>query len=312
MFEIKRYTSDLKSDWDSFIQKSKNGTFLLLRDYMDYHSDRFDDSSFLFYKKNRLEAVIPGNIKDKTFFSHQGLTYGGLIQSTKLSTIDVLTIFTILNQNLQDIGIERVVYKPIPLIYHQIPAQEDIYALFKLNAVKIGCNISSTIFQDNKIRFNELRRRGVKKSSNTGVTIVESNQFDTFWLILNQNLENKYNKKAVHSLDEINALKDTFPNNIKLYTALKDNETIAGVVLYLTESVVHVQYIAANEHGKSLGALDYLFNHLINDNLFTIKIFDFGQSTEDMGKYLNENLIFQKEGFGGRGIIYEVYEYFIN
>jgi hypothetical protein len=31
-----------------------------------------------------------------------------------------------------------------------------------------------------------------------------------------------------------------------------------------------------------------------------------------MGRYLNNALIFQKEGFGGRGIVYEIYEYNIN
>jgi hypothetical protein len=27
-----------------------------------------------------------------------------------------------------------------------------------------------------------------------------------------------------------------------------------------------------------------------------------------MGNYLNESLIFQKEGFGGRGVVYNIYE----
>ena len=309
MFEIKQYTQEYKSDWDTFIQSSKNGTFLFMRNYMDYHSDRFADSSFMFYRKGKLEAVLPGNIKDDTFYSHQGLTYGGLLQSAKVTTIDVLSIFGLLNQALRDIGIVKVIYKPVPLIYHQIPAQEDLYALFKLNAVKIGCNISSTIYQNNKIRFNELRRRGVKKSSVAGVTIIESNQFDQFWSILKHNLENRYNKAPVHSLIEIDSLYKTFQDNIKLYTALLNNETIAGVVLYITANVIHVQYIAATDVGKSIGALDFLFNHLINDDVFTSPIFDFGQSTENMGDYLNENLIFQKEGFGGRGTVYEIYEY---
>ena len=35
--------------------------------------------------------------------------------------------------------------------------------------------------------------------------------------------------------------------------------------------------------------------------------FDFGVSTEQRGSYLNEGLIFQKEGFGGRAICYDTY-----
>jgi hypothetical protein len=309
MFEIKVYSADYKSEWDSFIKNSKNGTFLFFRNYMDYHADRFDDLSFLFFKKGKLEAVLPGNSKDKTYYSHQGLTYGGLILSSKLSTIDVLAIFELLNRTLKVKGIERIIYKQIPLIYHRIPAQEDIYALFRNNAIKIGCNISSTIYQNNKLKFIESRKSGVRKGTNAGVAIRESNNYDLFWPILNQNLENKHGKTAVHSLKEMNYLAQSFPENIKLYIASLQDEIIAGTVLYITDIVVHVQYISANERGKEVGALDCLFNHLINDNLFSASIFDFGQSTENMGNYLNENLIFQKEGFGGRGIVYDVYEY---
>jgi hypothetical protein len=75
------------------------------------------------------------------------------------------------------------------------------------------------------------------------------------------------------------------------------------------EKVVRVQYISANEEGKKLGALDLLFNHLINEKYADIPYFDFGPSTEKMGHILNENLIFQKEGFGGRGLVYETYSY---
>ena len=309
MFEVKRYTADYKSDWDAFIQNSKNGTFLFLRDYMDYHSDRFIESSFMFYKKGKLEAVIPGNVLDKTFYSHQGLTYGGLIQSVKLSTIEVLTIFSLLNQRLKEKGIEKVIYKSLPHIYHKIPAQEDIYALYKNGAVKIGCNISSAINQNNKIRFNELRRRGMRKSCNAGVVISETDRFDLFWPILNHNLEVKYGRNAVHTLDEIILLQQKFPNNIKLYIAVLHDEVIAGSVLYLSENVIHAQSISSSEIGKSVGALDLLFHHLINDSLFHQEFFDFGQSTENMGEYLNENLLFQKESFGARGVVYEIYQY---
>ena len=41
---------------------------------------------------------------------------------------------------------------------------------------------------------------------------------------------------------------------------------------------------------------------------FTEAIFDFGISTEQGGRYLNEGLIFQKEGFGARTVVYDTYE----
>ena len=71
---IVRYTAEQKTVWDSFVATSKNGTFLFMRDYMDYHADRFADHSLMFYKGGRLIALLPGNESDDTYYSHGGLT----------------------------------------------------------------------------------------------------------------------------------------------------------------------------------------------------------------------------------------------
>ena len=82
-----------------------------------------------------------------------------------------------------------------------------------------------------------------------------------------------------------------------------------GGILFNTQQVCHSQYISANEYGKEFGALDAVFDNIINNLHPNFRYFDFGQSTEDYGKYLNEGLIYQKEGFGGRGVCYDCYEY---
>ena len=47
MIEIVRYTPGKASEWDAFVRKSKNATFLFYRGYMDYHADRFEDFSLM-------------------------------------------------------------------------------------------------------------------------------------------------------------------------------------------------------------------------------------------------------------------------
>ena len=309
MFEIIQYNPDFKIHWDNLVLNSRNGTFLFNRDYMDYHSNRFNDCSYLIYRKGKLEAILPGNISDKTFYSHQGLTYGGLVSCNKIGTSEIVEVFDLLNKELRNIGVNEIIYKPVPSIYHQIPAQEDIYALFLNKAAKIGCNLSSTILQNSKLRFIESRKSGIRKSLREGIQITESNDFASFWEILECNLVSKFNKKPVHSLSEIELLHDRFPENIKLFVGEQDGSVVAGTILYFMKNVIHVQYISASNLGKDCGAIDLLFDHLINKKFQHIPIFDFGQSTEQMGNYLNENLIFQKEGFGGRGIVYETYKY---
>ena len=88
------------------------------------------------------------------------------------------------------------------------------------------------------------------------------------------------------------------------------NDTpLGGTVLFVMQRVVHTQYISANLEGKELGALDLLFDYLINQEYTKFPVFDFGTSNENMGHVLNEALIFQKEGFGGRGVVCDIYEY---
>lgn len=312
MIEIKRYINEFKKDWDDLIFKSKNGTFLFYRDFMDYHSGKFEDHSFLIYRKSKLEGVFVANIKGTTIYSHQGLTYGGLIFTKKLSVLDVLDAFEQINNELKSLGIKEVIYKPVPYIYHKYPAQEDIYALFRFGAKKIGCNISSTIYQKDKLSFIESRKSGIRKAKKENVEIIETNNLNFFWQILDSNLFKGHGVKPVHTIDEIEYLHSKFPENIKAYNCIFNSEVVGGCVVFVNKDIIHVQYISANEKGKSIGAIDLLFDTLINDKYKDFEIFDFGQSTESDGNYLNENLIFQKEGFGGRGITYDTYKYYIN
>lgn len=310
-YYITKYTKEQQNVWDDFVENSKNGTFLLKRAYMDYHSDRFQDFSLFFYKDNKLIALLPANIDGSVLYSHQGLTYGGMIMSTKTTTVDTIQCFEQLNVFLKQNNIHKLIYKTIPYIYHHHPAEEDLYAIFKVcNFNIIGRNISSTILLngEQRLKFSTLRKRGVKKALQSNVTINHNEDYNGFWKVLTANLQGKYQKNPVHSLGEIELLQKRFPENIKLYIAELDDEILAGVVLYLSRKTVHVQYISASIKGKELGALDLLFDELINKEYTDCQYFDFGQSTEDVGNYLNENLIFQKEGFGGRGVVYDVYE----
>jgi len=309
MVEIIRYEEKYKNEWNNLIDASKNGTFLINRNYMDYHSTRFIDFSLLIYQRGRLVAVFPANLKNDVIYSHQGLTYGGLIYTNLLTTKDILLIFMSIKNHYRDNNVQKIIYKAVPYIYTTYPAQEDLYALFGNDARLIGCNMSSTVLLNNRLRFTESRICGIRKAGRKNLTCIQSNDYKSFWSLLTLNLETKYNVKPVHSLQEIEYLHHIFPENIKLFEVKEDEKVIAGTVLYISKKVVHTQYIAASPEGKELGALDMLFDFLINKEFAHYDYFDFGQSTEHEGVVLNENLIFQKEGFGGRGVVYEVYEF---
>ena len=308
--EIRRYGREDKELWNSFVSKARNATFLFDRNYMDYHADRFDDNSFMFYHKGKLKAVLPANVAGDTLYSHQGLTYGGLLLDKKATVEDVLECFDSLNSWLRKNGISKVVYKALPWIYQQYPSQEDLYALtWKCKAQLISRDIASTIVVDNKLKFAESRKSGIRKALSLNIEVGESNDVDGFWHVLEDNLGNRYNAKPVHTASEMKLLMSRFPNNIKLYVAKMNGEIVGGTLIYGTPQVVHTQYISASVEGKKHGALDLLFDYIINKVYANCRYFDFGKSTEQGGAYLNEPLIFQKEGFGGRGVCYDWYQW---
>ena len=62
MIQIKRYTPEDAAEWNNFVWlKSRQGTFLFDRNYMDYHQDRFHDYSLMFFHKRKLYALLPAN-----------------------------------------------------------------------------------------------------------------------------------------------------------------------------------------------------------------------------------------------------------
>lgn len=308
--EIRRYRREDKELWNSFVSKARNATFLFDRNYMDYHADRFDDNSFMFYHNGKLKAVLPANVAGDTLYSHQGLTYGGLLLDKKATVEDVLECFDSLNSWLRENGISKVVYKALPWIYQQYPSEEDLYALtWKCKAQLISRNIASTIVIDNKLKFAESRKSGIRKALSLNIEVGESNDVDGFWHVLEDNLGNRYNAKPVHTASEMKLLMSRFPNNIRLYVAKMNGEIVGGTLIYVTPQVVHTQYISASVEGKKHGALDLLFDYIINKVYANCRYFDFGKSTEQGGAYLNEPLIFQKEGFGGRGVCYDWYQW---
>lgn len=308
--QIIAYSIEYRQEWNRFNQQARNGTFLFDRNYMEYHSDRFRDASFLFYQKGKLVALLPGNLSadGRIFYSHQGLTYGGLVLSHSLTAAGTLEIFDeFLPYLKQTYGTERVVYKPVPHIYHRYPAEEDLYALFRHGAHLQERKISSTIRMENRLAFTQSRKGGISKALRNGLECRETDDADGFWRVLEHTLQIKHGTHPVHTLEEMMRLKSLFPIPIRLYEVRKEGKVIAGCVIYETEEVVHVQYISADEEGKALGALDLLFSRLLEDTYACTRFFDFGTSVEQGGWYLNEGLIFQKEGFGARATMYDTY-----
>jgi len=307
---ILKYDEKQKHMWDDFISRSKNSTFLFNRDYMEYHSNRYKDFSLMFFYNNRLIAVMPANRTNGTLYSHAGLTYGGVVSDKKMKMSLMMAIFYSLKDFLKEQRIKKLHYKAIPHIYHYLPSEEDLYALYRFKAKLIRRDVASTVFMGENVPFSRCIKSCIKNYCNNGLEIKRSYDFDKFMSIEEDVLQQKYGVKPVHTVDEIKYLASKFPENIKLFATF-NNRMIAGTIIFETKNLAHAQYSASNEEGHKIGASHFLFGYLINDYYKNKRYFDFGISTERNGRFLNHGLIDFKERFGARAINYDTYEMYV-
>ena len=308
MFSLSLYNSSLKSQWDNFINESKNGTFLFNRNFIEYHKNRFKDYSILFYKQDKLIAVLPANKLDDKIYSHQGLTYGGLILSKQIKFSDVTEVFNLLLSHLHETNYSTLIIKEIPEIYKSLPSGEVNYLLHRMKAKLIRRDVLSVIKLGNN-SFSRDRIQGNKRGKKNKLTIKETSSFEEFWnTLLIPNLKNKHNVAPVHSLEEITTLNEFFPKKIRQFNVYSDDKIVAGTTIFETKTTAHVQYISANAEKNKLGSLDYLFTYLIEEVFNKKDYFDFGTSNENNGEFVNQGLLYWKEGFGARSITQDFYE----
>lgn len=310
MVRIEKYSSEKEDIWNRFNKESKNSLFMFDRKYMDYHSDRFKDHSLLFYDEDKLIAILPLSEHGEELKSHGGLTYGGFITDSKMKQHTMNDCFETFISYAKENGFSKVTYKCIPHIYHNQPAEEDRFALFANGAQLVTVDVSTYVNLSSPLKMPKGRKAQISRAKREGVVIEELSSledFETFIELENAVLKERHEVTAVHTGSELKLLKDRLPENIHLFAAMKDSKMIAGTVVYEYDTVVHTQYMAADEEARTIGALDLAVATVIEKYKDSKKWLDFGISTEHGKIYLNEGLCSQKEGFGGRTGVYEVW-----
>lgn len=316
MIEPAPYRPEMRTAWDDFVRRSKNGTFLFERAFMDYHSQRFRDASLMFLGDGgKVVGLLPACLspgEEGVVTSHAGLTYGGLVMSdhtVQAAASDMLSAAA--SYYALELGAHALVYKPVPYVYASMPSDEPLYWLFRAGAKLVARGVSSALSPAAHPKQRQSRRGGVVRAEREGVKILHAGtgtDVDEFHALLSRVLSERHGVSPVHSLEEMKLLMRRFPENISLYVARSEaGELLAGAWMFVTERVAHTQYIAVSSEGERLGAGDALIDSLIRHEFADKAYFDFGVSTERGGSCLNEGLIFQKEGFGARSVCYDTY-----
>jgi Acetyltransferase (GNAT) domain len=305
---IEHYRPELRDEWNAFVRSSRNGTFLFERGYMDYHGDRFKDFSLVVRdNKGRVKAMLPANREEDRVVSHGGLTYGGFIIDSSTGTASMLDVFSHATEFLSASGIREFIYKPVPHIYHLEPCEEDLYALFRMEAQLIQRDVGACACPAEIEQPSKRLRWLIRRAEDAGIVVEESERFEDFWPILEDNLAARHQVAPAHSLSEIRLLKSRFPANIRLFLAKRGESVLAGSVVYETVNVAHCQYAGATEEGRALGAQRLVVTELLRTRFRDKKWFDYGISTAEEALTLNTGLQDFKERLGLRAVVSDRY-----
>lgn len=314
--------------WDRFVlQESMNGTFLQTRRFIEYHpAGKFKDSSLIVYKGNAVVAVILAcdiNEKSKkTFFSHKGTTFGGILLSPgfySASNVDLL--MTELDRYWSGENYDEIVLKMTAPVFCRKNTDLIDYFLYQRGFEQydeLNYYMKLDRYQDGILeQFSSSKRRDYRYSLKNDLTFSRLDSPEgirQFYDVLGLNL-NKLNLPRVHQYEELLDLKfNRFPENIEFYGVYKEEIMIAGSMIFLFRGgVMHTQYLASDEKYLSYFPMDFLIYHLLETALEKqMKYFTFGICTENHGKYLNLGLSRFKEGFGTEFCIDRTYYREIN
>jgi len=311
---VRGYEPGLAETWDELVGRSCNGTMLHTRRFISYHGDRFDDRSLVVEdRRGKLVGVFPAALDHsdpELVVSHPGLTYGGLVHDGSVRGASMMGVLAQVASYYRGLGYGRLRYKAVPSIYHVLPADDDLYTLFRLGARRYRCDLSAAIDLSRRGRVSQLRFRSRKRAGAAGISTSEEwDEIDSFWPILECGLRSRYGVSPAHSLEEIKLLRGQFPDKIILIAAKIDRVLVGGTVLFLAGPVMHMQYVATTEEGRAKLATELVMERAIDlARQRGCRFFDFGTSTVDQGWSLNQSLYQFKVSFGAGGVVYDHYE----
>ena len=166
-----------------------------------------------------------------------------------------------------------------------------------LSSINKGKNLHNT--------FASSRRRNIKKaiSSNLYFTeIQDHSEIVKFHKILTKNLE-KFDKKPVHSVDELFDLQSRLKSNVKFFGVYSNEILLSSYMVFLFDkNVFHTQYISMDYSFSAFRPNDFMNYKLINLAIdLKYNYFSFGTCAYGNGEMINSSLCKIKEDFGGIG-----------
>jgi hypothetical protein len=311
---VRSYAPGQDGAWDDLVSRSCNGTFMHTRRFLSYHGHRFLDRSMLLEdRRGRVIGVFPAAVSPacpEMIVSHPGLSYGGLVHDGSVRGASMISALSEITDHYRRQGYRRLRYKAVPAVYHSAPADDDLYALFRLEARRYRSDLSAAIDLGHRGRVTQRRVRSRRTAEAAGVSTRQSwDEIAGFWKVLEDNLARRHDTAPAHTLAEIRLLHDLFPDEVCLISASVGAVLAGGAVLFAAGPALHMQYTATTEQGRAACVTDPIMEHAIDlARRRGHRFFDFGVSTPHEGWFLDEGLYDFKISFGAGGLVCDHYE----
>jgi hypothetical protein len=315
--DVERYRTNDRSRWEKFVTTAENGTIFHRQRFLSYHPpDRFQPHHLFFRKKNRLLAVLPAVVREdkgrRILVSHAGASYGGFVMRPRLGIRECHLLVEAFLGYAGSQGFHRIVMTPPPIFYSASLSNAIDFSLIKNGFSYLRRELTSAVPLPAKgeeifTSFKSEARTATRKAIKLGVTVEESDDFAAFYEILRHNLRMRHDVAPTHTLEELLHLKKLFPDEIRLFSALRNEQPLAGVVLFVCNpQVILAFYISHRDEFQKYRPVNLLFYHIMDwGRRRGFRYLDFGTFTLDMEP--NWGLGKFKETFGARGLFRDTY-----
>jgi len=298
--EIQKYSLKFKELWDSFIDKADNGFFFFKRNYMEYHADRFYDYSLIVFIDNEIKALFPCNLNGDIIYSHQGLSYGGVLHEVDADIYILNSIHKAIISYFNNLGIKHINISPIPSLYSK--TKNDFYEqILKEEPTNILVQKPISTIDHELVKLPTRRKLRIPKTHEDNYCFEIVDDMNMVWPMIEQCYLSQHGFNPVHSQSEIAYLKNCFPEKILINT-IKENvpnaPILAALITLDDKRIVKFQYIGYTEIARKANVIDYLYYKTINKSISENKNVDMGHSIDINSNQINNKILFAKRRHG--------------
>ena len=292
-----------EKDWDALVEGAPNGHLMARSGFFRYHADRFEDASLFIRRGRRPLGVLPANRVGETLWSHQGVSFGGLILHPRTHFNHVEAAVSALLEHLRSGGIKSLMYRPAPHPYQVFPREEDVFFLEQAGARRVDTKLHSMILCGEPTALTaKTWNHTVKRSREAGLTVRAGGDADlpAVWALVEAALE-RHSQRAVHSLDDLALLRQRFPDEVLFMLAESgEGELLSGQVLLRSARTLTLLYVGDAPAGREVNAGTLLLDQVMKAPEHAGSWFDLGQWCDTGSRQGSDSLLQFKEAAGGR------------